>query len=46
MKLVMTVSDRILVLDYGRRLTEGTPEDIRNDRKVIAACLGAAAVKE
>ena len=42
MHLVMGVSDHILVLDYGRRLCEGTAEEIRNDPRVIEAYLGAA----
>ncbi|HTO46602.1 MAG TPA: ABC transporter ATP-binding protein [Burkholderiales bacterium] len=41
MRLVMGVSDRILVLDYGRRLAEGAPETVRNDPQVIEAYLGA-----
>ncbi|MCP4126121.1 MAG: ABC transporter ATP-binding protein [Gammaproteobacteria bacterium] len=40
MGLVMQVSDRILVLDYGSRLAEGSPEQIRCDPKVIEAYLG------
>lgn len=40
MGLVMQVSDRVLVIDYGSRLAEGTPEEIQNDPKVIQAYLG------
>ncbi len=46
MRLVMGVSDHILVLDYGRRLAEGTAEQVRNDPRVIEAYLGAAAQPE
>jgi len=42
MRLVMGVSDHILVLDYGRKLCEGTAEHVRNDPKVIEAYLGSA----
>jgi len=40
MGLVMQVSDHILVLDYGSRLAEGTPQQIQNNPQVIAAYLG------
>ena len=42
MHLVMGVSDHILVLDYGRRLSEGTAEEVGNDPRVIEAYLGVA----
>jgi branched-chain amino acid transport system ATP-binding protein len=41
MRLVMGISDHILVLDYGRRLAEGTADAVRRDPKVIEAYLGA-----
>jgi branched-chain amino acid transport system ATP-binding protein len=42
MRLVMGVSDRILVLNFGRRLAEGTAAEVRRNPDVIAAYLGAA----
>ena len=43
MSMVMRISDKVVAMEFGRKISEGTPDQVRNDPKVVAAYLGADA---
>ena len=46
MGLVLSICDRIVVLEFGQVIASGTPEEVRRDRRVVEAYLGGAGARQ